>query len=262
MPRRFTVTEKWKDCWFRGLKPSAKLLFLYLCDECDVAGFWEIDWGQAAFSTKLNLRTLQGAYEALMGKVESDGKYIRVVNFLKHQRNWPLNPENRVHNSILQSLNSHKNFQNKPLTSPITKGASPSTRGYGKGKGKGKGKKFIPPILSEVQKYISEKGYDVDAKKFMEYFTESGWVDSKGNSVRNWKQKVITWSGRDGREKETPKVCVIDRNPASKYQIDKNGKKVYLCDSCREVFKKTKFAAWADLPVNKLEKIILEQKAR
>ena len=29
--------------------------------------------------------------------------------------------------------------------------------------------------------------------KFYDYFTTGNWVDSKGNKVRNWKQKFITW---------------------------------------------------------------------
>lgn len=56
-------------------------------------------------------------------------------------------------------------------------------------------RKFVPPTLEEVQQYITKKGYDVNAQKFFDYFIESGWIDSKGNPVRNWKQKIITWSG-------------------------------------------------------------------
>ena len=58
-------------------------------------------------------------------------------------------------------------------------------------------KPFTPPTLDEVKAYISEHHYNVDAKKFYDYFTVSGWVDKKGDPVLNWKQKIITWSGRD-----------------------------------------------------------------
>lgn len=158
MPRRFTVTEKWKDPWFRGLKPSAKLLFLYLCDECDVAGFWEIDWQQAAFATKLNTKTLLIAYDALNGKTESDGKYICVVNFLKHQRNWPLNPENPVHQTILQTLQKYKNFKSTSLPRPIARGI-----GNGKGNSKGNGKgKYTPEFESFWKKFKGRWSADKD----------------------------------------------------------------------------------------------------
>ena len=54
---------------------------------------------------------------------------------------------------------------------------------------------FVPPTFDEVKAYCQERKNDVDPKKFYDYFTESQWVDSKGNKVRNWKQKVISWEG-------------------------------------------------------------------
>ena len=56
-----------------------------------------------------------------------------------------------------------------------------------------KEKSFIPPTLEEVEAYCKERNNNVDAKAFFDYFTEGKWKDSKGNPVRNWKQKVITW---------------------------------------------------------------------
>lgn len=56
-------------------------------------------------------------------------------------------------------------------------------------------KRFTPPTLEEIEKYCKERKNNVDAKKFFDYFSASDWVDSKGNPVRNWKQKVITWEG-------------------------------------------------------------------
>lgn len=61
-------------------------------------------------------------------------------------------------------------------------------------------KPFIPPTLEEVQKYCQERKNNVDAKKFFDYFTASDWVDGKGNPVRNWKQKVITWESYGRKE--------------------------------------------------------------
>lgn len=56
-----------------------------------------------------------------------------------------------------------------------------------------KSNKFIPPTLEEVEEYCSQRGNKVDAQYFYDYFTVSDWVDSKGNKVKNWKQKIITW---------------------------------------------------------------------
>lgn len=58
-----------------------------------------------------------------------------------------------------------------------------------------KRKEFIAPSLEEVQKYVLEKKLNVNAEKFYNYFTEGNWIDSKGNEVKNWKQKILTWNG-------------------------------------------------------------------
>ena len=54
-------------------------------------------------------------------------------------------------------------------------------------------KQFTPPTLEEVQAYCLERKNNVDAKKFYDYFSTSDWYDSKGNKVKSWKQKIITW---------------------------------------------------------------------
>ena len=53
--------------------------------------------------------------------------------------------------------------------------------------------RFIPPTLEQVQDYCEERNSDVDPKRFFEYYQAGGWKDAKGNPVRNWKQKIITW---------------------------------------------------------------------
>lgn len=54
-------------------------------------------------------------------------------------------------------------------------------------------KKFVPPTLEEVEAYAAERGSDVDPERFYTYFTAGDWKDSRGNPVRSWKQKFLTW---------------------------------------------------------------------
>lgn len=60
-----------------------------------------------------------------------------------------------------------------------------------------KSTRFTPPTLEEVTAYCMERGNNVDPKRFYDYFTAANWIDSKGNKVRSWKQKVITWESKD-----------------------------------------------------------------
>ena len=77
-------------------------------------------------------------------------------------------------------------------------------------------KSFIPPTLEDVEKYCKERKNNVDAKKFFDYFSASEWVDSKGNPVRNWKQKIITWEGYAER-KDTNGQASGDPSSVQKY---------------------------------------------
>ena len=54
--------------------------------------------------------------------------------------------------------------------------------------------KFSKPTLEEINKYIEDKNLNVSGKDFYEYFEEGNWIDSKGNKVKNWKQKLLTWN--------------------------------------------------------------------
>lgn len=62
-------------------------------------------------------------------------------------------------------------------------------------------KPFTPPSFEEISEYIRSRGSKIDAKRFYDFFNtpdDKGrtWIDSNGKPVRNWKQKVITWEGR------------------------------------------------------------------
>lgn len=65
-----------------------------------------------------------------------------------------------------------------------------------------KRKSFVPPTLEEVEAYCKSRNNNVDAKRFFDFFDSADWVDSKGNKVRNWKQKVITWESYNKEVKQ------------------------------------------------------------
>lgn len=50
MSKRFTDTNKWKQRWLCEADPKLKLLWLYMCDECDGVGIWEINFKLATAS--------------------------------------------------------------------------------------------------------------------------------------------------------------------------------------------------------------------
>ena len=52
-------------------------------------------------------------------------------------------------------------------------------------------KKFVPPTLEEVKQYFKEWGYKESVAERAYYgYKENNWKDTKGNVVKNWKQKM------------------------------------------------------------------------
>lgn len=54
-----------------------------------------------------------------------------------------------------------------------------------------------PKTFQEVEDYIKLKKLNVPAKIFWDFFEAGNWYDSNGKPVLCWKQKLITWHGRD-----------------------------------------------------------------
>ena len=101
-----------------------------------------------------------------------------------------------------------------------------------------KSSKFTPPNIEEITKYIKDNNYQVNALTFLKYFTESNWIDSKGQKVRNWKQKVITWNGVSVKtgimEIKTTTKCVMCQKilgaGETRYAHPETGEICTLCD--------------------------------
>lgn len=55
-----------------------------------------------------------------------------------------------------------------------------------------KTKRFTPPTVEEVRAYCKERGNNVDAERFVDYYTSNGWHVGK-NSMKDWKAAVRTW---------------------------------------------------------------------
>ena len=139
MSKRFTETGKWDDKWFRGLTPGCKLMFLFITDKCDLAGFYEIDTEDIAFRTGLQEDKILGAIKGLSRGLMVKGDWVWMRKLLHHQKNLPLNPENNAHNHIIKCVAEKLSmFPEVPKEIGAKKGLF-SPIGIGRGIGKGKG---------------------------------------------------------------------------------------------------------------------------
>lgn len=62
--------------------------------------------------------------------------------------------------------------------------------------GKVSSKRFIKPTIEDLEDYINEKGYQVDAHKFYDYYESNGWKVGK-NPMKDWKATIRNWARND-----------------------------------------------------------------
>lgn len=58
---------------------------------------------------------------------------------------------------------------------------------------KEKAKRFSPPTIDDIKAYCLEKGYNVDAERFADYYNSNGWMVGR-NKMKDWKATVRNWS--------------------------------------------------------------------
>lgn len=57
-------------------------------------------------------------------------------------------------------------------------------------------KRFTPPTIADVEAYCRERGNNVDAQHFVDFYASKGW--KVGNQpMKDWKASVRTWEQRD-----------------------------------------------------------------
>lgn len=144
MAKRFTDTGKWDKAWFRKLEPLFKVAWQFLCDRCDHAGVWEVDEDALEFFIGEEI-TVAEILQKFDERVRLVGNKLVIVDFAEFQYG-NLNPENRVHKSVLERL--EKVEANKGLVRPLKGSKDTDTdkdTDKDKEKGECEGKKPITP---------------------------------------------------------------------------------------------------------------------
>jgi|694.fasta_scaffold02942_25 hypothetical protein len=122
MAKRFTDTEKWKKPFIRTLKAPYKLLWLYICDDCDHTGIWQIDIevAEIRIGEKLDLNKAILYFNDKIIPLDNGTKWF-IPSFIEFQYPSGLSDSNKAHTAIIKNLDKYKdeitNF--KPLNSPL-----------------------------------------------------------------------------------------------------------------------------------------------
>ena len=102
MAVKFTNDKKWDDVWFSQLTMEEKVMFIYLCDVCDIAGFYEVNDRLVLLRT--GIQDVRGTIQSLSKSVILNGDHIWIKKYMKHQRNLPINIRNGAHKSMLRAI--------------------------------------------------------------------------------------------------------------------------------------------------------------
>ena len=70
-------------------------------------------------------------------------------------------------------------------------------------------KRFSPPTLEEVKAYCLERGNQVDAEQFIDFYQSKDWMVGK-NKMKDWKACVRTWEKRNQPKSNGNRLDWID----------------------------------------------------
>ena len=187
MAKRFTDTMKWNEDWYLDLSLIDKLFWIYICDNCDHAGIFKpnkrmfelLIGGEIDVQKFLNTVNQDKARICVLG----NGRWF-LAGFIEFQYGNKLNPNNRVHKSILNILND--NDLNLEVFDTKVRLDAPT-----------KDSRNIPESIQEVITYFKGKGSNKrEAERFYFYYESQGWRVGK-NPMKDWRMAASGWISRN-----------------------------------------------------------------
>ena len=204
--RRMLTRKVTDDDHFMSLSASAQALYLHLSMSADDDGFCNqvalcMFKAHASLSDLEALLKLRYVYQFESGVIVI--KHWRMANALRKDRYTPTVWQKEFAQLALKENGSYTLADGCQVVANGLPSGCPNISKDNLNKsniesGRKRANRFTPPTLEEVRKYALEHCTNVDPDHFYEYFSEPNdkgetWIDSKGNKVRNWKQKMLTW---------------------------------------------------------------------
>ena len=190
--------------WFKDVNTFRLFVYLLLTANYENSRFMgkTIKRGQVVTSlpalatgTKLSIRQVRTALEHLKSTGEVTDKatnQYRVITITKYDD----------YQNVTGNLTGKRQANDRQLDRQTTDKTTPIEQ-YKQYKQNNKGTNnkregaFAPPTLAEVESYVREKGYRMDASAFFDHFSASGWVMKGGQKIKDWKAAVRNWERRE-----------------------------------------------------------------
>jgi len=197
MAKRFTNTDKWKKQWFKKLNTKQKLFWLYILDDCNHAGIWDIDLEVTSIRIGDEMSLDEMSYVLGDDVVFIDNREkVFIPKFIEFQYG-ELNPNSRPHISVINLLEKYNLIDRKKdeVDKPKNKVS--------------KSNKFEIPNVDEINIYCLERKNEVDANVFFDFYESKGWLVGK-TKMKDWKAAVRTWEKNFNNTKDTGRKITKD----------------------------------------------------
>ena len=113
MAKRFTDSDKWKKSWFRKLPPDLKCLWVYICDNCDICGLWDVDFELASvfIGVSFDEAVVRREFEKQFKEISKNKWFIK--DFVSFQYG-ELTETNHMHRGVINKLKELGVFKGLP----------------------------------------------------------------------------------------------------------------------------------------------------
>lgn len=203
--RRMFTKKVTDDDNFMSLSASAQALYLHLSMSADDDGFSN-QVSISMFKAHASIQDLQALLEKRYIYQFENGviviKHWRMANALRKDRYSPTVFQEELKKLKIKENGSYTMSDSDVVADWLPSGCQMVATGKDRlGKDRldedreEKRGRFTPPTLSEVQDYIDEKGYHIDANTFIDFYESKGWMVGK-NKMKDWKAAVRTWEKR------------------------------------------------------------------
>ncbi|MEF3075191.1 helix-turn-helix domain-containing protein [Methylobacter sp. Wu1] len=186
--------------WEQSLKPSQKLLLLSLADRASETNECYPSVSRLEKDTCLDRKTIMKNIQELesLGLISvrrrvGAGNYYKLIGVKnRHSEEPKTSPKNGTgtkngtspKNGTTQSQKRDGyQSQKRDTNLPIEPNNNLSIGKSG----------FVKPSVSEIQAYIDEKQYSINAEYFFNHYEANGWMRGK-TKIKSWKACLATWS--------------------------------------------------------------------
>ena len=215
--RRMFTKKVTDDDNFMALSSSAQALYLHLSMSADDDGFCN-QVSVSMFKAHASVQDLQALLEKRYIYQFDNGviviKHWRMANALRKDRYTPTAFKEELSKLQLKDNGSYTWLpsgcqtvanclpQDRLDKDSIEKNSIDKVNTSSKDDVGEKRKRFVPPTIEEVQSYCKENNYQVDAQRFIDYYTSNGWMVGK-NKMKDWKAAIrSTWNKKEEKQEK------------------------------------------------------------